>query len=958
MVKQKVQPKTPRDKLLPKLTTFFFNKPRITAILWLAVTVFGLASYTSLLRREGFPSVNIPITIVNGTYFVNDPAKVDQNVAKLIVDAAAKQPEVDTVQAQSGPNFFVVSVQYQEDANAKAASAKLQAAVNSSGKLPKDAQVKYDVPFFGATGGDTQPVDIGVSFYSTKSGVSTQDLTIKAQAAAQWLKDKHLSYVQNVFVKDPFQKVIDPATGQPVTIQQTFDRFGIREQSHTTFYNSALLGVTGVKNFDVLKLDKQVREALDELNQQSQFDGYKADVSASFAPSIKDNISELQRVLLEGLIAVLVVGSIVIAIRASIITVISMVTVLLASLGLLYLIGYTLNVITLFALILSLALIVDDTIIMVEAIDAARRKTHDPKAAVKEATRKVSRAMVAATATASLSFAPFLFVGGILGNFIWAIPITIISSLVISLLVALIFIPFFARFLLLGKKQMGGTGVKEVAAGFETAVAAAIAKPMLWARHSRRRLFSVGIIALIIGFGFFAGGVFIAKDVVFNIFPPTKDTNGLILQMSFPGGTTVQQAEAIAANADKLTAEVIGENFVQSSYYNSGSETSAVHNVEIVSYTKRDIHSPEIVKQLQQRFDQDFKQAKVVVGQSDVGPPSTAFTVQINAENRSAAFKAAQAIADYMGKTELKRVNGKVAHFTNVTVSNPTQYLRAQVKDKDGKKFIRPLVTVTSGFDGNDTSTLVTLAKDAINKEFNDQKMQQYGLHASDVTVDIGFESENQSSFNRLLFAFPILLLAMFILLAIQFRSLLQPLLIFMAIPFSIFGIMLGLRITNNAISFFALLGFFALIGLSIKNTILLTDFANQARRSGLGAVDAAVAALEERFRPLFATSATAVVSLIPLAISSPFWQGLAVVLIFGLLSNTIMVVTVFPYYYLGAEYLRMRIRASVFFLWLVLTAIATIALSKLINPAVGLLVIPLSWILIWLQSFYRRRLA
>ncbi len=103
------------------------------------------------------------------------------------------------------------------------------------------------------------------------------------------------------------------------------------------------------------------------------------------------------------------------------------------------------------------------------------------------------------------------------------------------------------------------------------------------------------------------------------------------------------------------------------------------------------------------------------------------------------------------------------------------------------------------------------------------------------------------------------------------------------------------------------MLGFFALIGLSIKNTILLTDFANQSRREGMNPVDAIHAALGERFRPLIATSLTAVVSLIPLAITSPFWEGLAVVLIFGLLSSTLLVVTVFPYYYLGAEFLRIR---------------------------------------------------
>jgi multidrug efflux pump subunit AcrB len=160
-----------------------------------------------------------------------------------------------------------------------------------------------------------------------------------------------------------------------------------------------------------------------------------------------------------------------------------------------------------------------------------------------------------------------------------------------------------------------------------------------------------------------------------------------------------------------------------------------------------------------------------------------------------------------------------------------------------------------------------------------------------------------------LAYAFPVVLVAIYILLAIQFRSFLQPILIFMAIPFSVFGIALGLYITHNTISFFALLGFFALIGLSLKNTILLTDYANQSRRRGSGPIDAIHEALIERFRPLVATSLTAVVSLIPLAITSPFWQGLTVVLIFGLLSSTFLVVAVFPYYYLGGEYLRQKFR-------------------------------------------------
>jgi multidrug efflux pump subunit AcrB len=259
------------------------------------------------------------------------------------------------------------------------------------------------------------------------------------------------------------------------------------------------------------------------------------------------------------------------------------------------------------------------------------------------------------------------------------------------------------------------------------------------------------------------------------------------------------------------------------------------------------------------------------------------------------------------------------------------------------------VLTVTSQFDGTDTTTLTTLAQDAVKKEFDADKLASYGLSDGDVTFNLGQEQENQDSFKSLAIAFPILLGVIFVLLAVQFRSLLQPLLIFMALPFSLFGVTLGLYLTDNAFSFFAMLGFFALIGLSIKNTILLTDYANQARRSGMSPIDAAVAALGERFRPLVATSLTAICSLIPLAVTSPFWQGLAVVLIFGLASSTFLVLTVFPYYYLGAEYLRMRISRLGFFKWLAVTVVVTVVVTMLAKSTLVALACALVVSLAWL---------
>ncbi|GAC1391055.1 MAG: hypothetical protein NVSMB46_02180 [Candidatus Saccharimonadales bacterium] len=795
------------DRILPHLSITFFNKPVLTAILWILIVVFGGLSYTTFLKREGFPKVNIPISIISGTYFVNDPAKIDGAISKPISDLVLSNPLVKSVQAQSADNFFVITVKYKDGADAKNASIALKQSIEQNAHLPQSIMIHYNVPYFGVTGGDSQRIDAAVSFYSTANN-SDQKLLIKtAREAVMTLRDAHIPLVQDVFLKDPIETVTDPQTGRTVHIERRFDRFGIRQNNTTNYFPSVLIGFAAKDNADVIKLDSNIQKALKSLEQQPQFSNYKAQVSASFAPSIKDNISELQRVLLEGLLAILVIGSLVITVRASFITIISMISVLLTTIGFLYLIGYSLNVITLFALILGLALIVDDTIIMIEAIDAARRRSNNKNDILLDATGKISRAMVAATTTAALCFLPLAFVSGVLGSFIRAIPITLVASLIISLFVALIFIPFFARFTVLSKKQLRRPISNDGARGLESRLAHFITRPMVWARHSKKKLIGVILGAVVVGLVFITSGLLIARNLVFNIFPPTKNTNGIILQMQFPHNTSITKARAITANADIIAAHTLGKNFVQSSYYESATAQSATEQIQIISYNKRKTTSPELVSSLQKTYDETFHEARISVSQTDVGPPSSLFNVQINASNRDKATALAHDIADTLTTLSLTRTNGTVAHLKNVSVSNSSLYLRSGD---------HPIVTVSGGFDANDTSTLVSLAQRAVTHEYSPDKISTYGLDKNDITFDIGQESDNQNSFKTLALAFPILLVVIFVVLAIEFRSLLQPLLIFLAIPFSIFGVMMGLKLTHNPISFFAMLGFFALIGLSI----------------------------------------------------------------------------------------------------------------------------------------------
>ncbi|MFZ2513917.1 MAG: efflux RND transporter permease subunit, partial [Candidatus Saccharimonadales bacterium] len=454
---------------LQRFALFFFSRPRLTAFLALIIAGFGVLSYSTLLKREGFPPINIPYAIGQATYFVNDASKVDRELAKPVSEYLMKQSGVKTVQTNSLGNFATVIVQYEEKTDAANRSRALQNAMVEQKILPAGANVKFQAAQFGFTErGD----DAVVSFFSKNNAALPEpELVAAATRAAAFIRDQKLSLIKDASIISPIEQAQNPLTGEVQNVQSRFERFGERVDDKTSFYSSVPIGASIMKGGDVVEFGDQLQKAVDAYNSSSESKGYAMRVSASFAPSIRQQISELQKTLLEGLLAVLVIGSIVIAVRASVITVLSMVTVIFATLGVLELIGYTLNTISLFALILSLSLIVDDTIIVVEALDAQRKRKNDARDIVKTAIGKVGRAMIAATSTAALSFAPLLFVGGILGGFIRVMPITITSALLISLLVALVFIPFYARFIMLGKKHVGAKAEHELAADFEARVA-------------------------------------------------------------------------------------------------------------------------------------------------------------------------------------------------------------------------------------------------------------------------------------------------------------------------------------------------------------------------------------------------------------------------------------------------------------------------------------------------------
>ncbi len=866
-----------------KFSLFFFDRPWLSAIIWIELIIAGVLSFTVLLPREGFPPVQFPIGVATGTYFVDDAEKVDQDVTKKIATSVADVEQITKLDTVAGDNFFTVVASYSDEETSASGNELLENAIEEAGVLPKEANIEYTVVNPSQF---LNQYDALISVY-VEDGQTAAELEKVASNVAQ--KIGGYEGVGLSEVVEQFETAINPFTGQEATIQSSFAGVGLRNGEQLEISRSATIGVTKTDDIDILELSESINKAAADINNSEEFAEVGVVVGADFAESINTQISSLAENLLTAIIAVAIVSFLLISWRASVITGLIMVTVLLATMFVMFLVGVTLNTITLFGLVLALGLFVDDATIITEAIDAGKSKKKKSREIVKDAISKVGAASFAGSITTVLMFAPLLFIGGVLGEFIRILPVTVIIALITSFVLSLSMIPVLSRFVILNKKNLNSSKRPNIINRAEQKIGDGLASFVGLAKRGRKTAISLSLAMIVFSLVFIVAGGMIGSKVKFNIFPPNKDGDQLSVSITYPPNTSIEEAESKANDVAEITKNSVGGYVDKLTIGASQAATnrSADILIELVPYTEREIKSPELSRQLTMALD-TYGGAVTRVTQIDAGPPSDQFPfkVQVYNEDSQKAQEQAESIEEFLQGSVATRQNGTTAKITGTKISYVEDVAR-----RDGGRFVQ----VEASYDDTDVTALVIATQADVEEKFGTENLE----------FDFGFESENQESFSSLPMIGLIALTAMFVLLAIQFRSLLQPLLIFMAIPFSFFGVMAGLYITDNPLSFFVMIGFFGLIGISVNNTILMTDYANQERRAGKRIIDSAAMALQMRLRPLITTTITTVVALLPLALTDPFWESLAFTIIFGLVSSTIFVILSFPFYYLVVEGLR-----------------------------------------------------
>ncbi len=864
--------------MIRRLVVWCSDRPFLCLAIWLPIALFGCYAYAQLMPREAFPAVESSKVVVTGNYLIDDEELVDALVVERLTDSilAGRAKSVESTAYRSSYSLFV---ELPDDVRGQIAADEILRDISRDG-TPEWADVRIsalqDSKYL-------EQFDLVVAVY-TRSDVDAGE------------RQRSTSGVDQALVLDPAIKqaqllpVIaighNPLTGERVTRESGFTLIGLPGESQPEAWGAAAIGVTAAPGVDSIQLRTAVDEVLREVfpSDSPFLEGYQAKVVLDLSAQIVQQLRSLGSNAIGGLVVVLLLSFALVGRRSALVTAAFVTSVLAGSFAVLWLLGVTLNTVSLLAVILSLGLLVDDAIVMGDALGAAHRAGAPDDALSGRAFDLVGTATIAGTITTILVFAPMLAITGVLGDFIRILPITVITVLTVSLLVSLFVLPAVVRRVGAAHQDESPLGPRVADTG--KAVASAVVKrPVSGA--------VIGVAMTLMGLLFFL------PQAGFNIFPKEADSTEVAVDVKFPPGLELETARAHALDVTLASLEALDEHVIDVFVW-SGSTEGMQAQINLTPIGDRP-NVKELIDDRLRPLASSFTAGRLTYTQISSGPPEAPFPfkVQVFDEDSTVRQRAAEAIQEALNGLELRRSDGSTFSVAETDIAFTSTIARSNGS---------PYTEVSARFDADDVSTTLAETRSYMEAEFDTARLAELGLEEDALGFDFGTDSDNEESFDSMNLAFGIALLLVLVMLIFLFRSTSLWLLMLLAVPFSFFGSFGGLVLSGNPLSFFVMLGLMGLIGIAVNNTILLTDLAISERRTGATAKAAIQKAIEDRFRPLVLTTATTVVAVLPLALRDPFWEALGLTLALGLISSTAIVLLAFPACFMALEAARGRV--------------------------------------------------
>ena len=653
------------------------------------------------------------------------------------------------------------------------------------------------------------------------------------------------------------------------------------------------------------------------------------------------------------------------AIRSTLIVAVAMPVSIISTFFMFYVMGFTINMMTLLALSVSVGLLVDDAIVVLESIYRQIQLGDSPMEAASKGTKKVGLAVMAGTLSVAACFTPIAFLDGMVGKFFYEYGLACVFAVGVSLLVSLTLTPMLSSRTLKSHEDHGWVFNK--LEQLYTALETGYGKALDWALSHRVMVGVIALLSVIAGFG-------IATQIP-AAFSSQSDRSEFLSRVQMPHGTGLQHTRQVAQRLAGMIATV---DQVETVFYSIGGDNQGQTNLALFYIatshkTQRSKHQAVIMDDVRAVLTRHAPEADRI-SVTDVpwmgGDSYANFPIELNVSGPNLEglnsiatrvmmeMRKSNQFADIqsgfeMGKPEVRiDVDRQRAADLGVSVSalaNTVRTLiggavagsfeeggnrydiRVRLDEKhrdDVAKLGRLQVNSVSGGLvelANVASFKVASGPATIERRNRERVISIRANLKPGIALGTGTEELNNilgqinipegysarfggdaermaEMVDAMSFALLMALVSLYMILASQFNSFTQPIIVMVTAPLSFAGAFVALYITGHEMSLFAQIGLIALMGLVMKNGILLVDYANQARAEGKNAHDAILEAGPIRMRPVLMTAFSTIFGMVPVAISqsdgAEFRNSLGVLVIGGLMSSTFLTLFVVPVIY------------------------------------------------------------
>ena len=725
------------------------------------------------------------------------------------------------------------------------------------------------------------------------------------------------------------------------------------------------------ENADIIRTVESVREMVEKQKQYLP-DGIELMLSNDESKYVRDRMDIVSNNGLLGLLMVIIVLALFLNVRVAFWVALGIPVALLGTIFLLPIFGSYLDSITMTAMVLVIGIIVDDAIIIAESIYQQYEKGSSPIEAAVVGVREVIKPVVTTMLTTLIVFVPMFFMPGMLGKFVYVIPLVITLALAISFIESTMALPAHISH---GMKPHKPSAKKKIhffnhlKQGYEV-----LLRKLLFARY----------LVVLVFIGIFSAAVIYAKNYMDFILFPSSTAERFIIKIETPTGTSLQATSDIAHQVETFVSE-LGEGELDSYVTRIGTfgdigaserENNAAVYVSLTPFASRERTADDIVEGLRQNTDSLDDGTRVFYeidsGGPPVGRPITLRVVGVNDEQRTqlsdeivAFLKTVEGAKDIdrddkAGKSqvEIKFNYDKIARLgitvadvaRNVRIAydgevvtqvrygdedvdfrvifsekirqNPDSLSSLTLPNKNG--YLTPLGEIAqfvsapgpanfTHYDG-DRSVMITGDIDTeivTSLEVSNAVMERFNVDEDypGMALLVGGEAEeSQKSINELLVIMAVACIGIYLLLILLFDSMWQPVIVMMAIPFGLLGVIVGFSIHDQALGFLGLIGIIGLSGVVVNDSLVLVAHVNELRTRGLNKTLREIVALgtSNRLRAVILTTVSTVAGLLPLAYgiggNDPYMGPMALALGWGLLFATPLTLMLVPSLYMIGE--------------------------------------------------------